>query len=263
MKLLAVQRQTAINTIVAVLTVASIIIIFCEYIFSLSTEQIWAMYVFDLIVTLILIVDFAYRLKSSKSKLKFIIAHWYEFPAMIPLIAYAAIDGTAVIEGSIGTLRYLALFRLGRLYNLLHIIKGSEIILLTAAAIVTIIFGSFGIYFAESQSTNPDANIFNLYDAFWWSIETITTVAYGEYYPVTFLGRVVAGVLMFAAIGILWTVVALVTSKLVERRVKQSSSGIIQDTKDMIKEKIDMLETLDSSEIDELIRLIKGINRSD
>jgi hypothetical protein len=44
--------------------------------------------------------------------------------------------------------------------------------------------------------------------------------------------------------------------------VKQSSSGIIQDTKDMIKEKIDMLETLDSSEIDELIRLIKGINRS-
>ena len=62
-------------------------------------------------------------------------------------------------------------------------------------------------------------------------IETITTVAYGEYYPVTFLGRIIAGVLMFAAIGILWTVVALIPAKLVERRVKPSSSGIIQDTK--------------------------------
>ncbi|MDW0267624.1 MAG: potassium channel family protein [Nitrososphaeraceae archaeon] len=86
------------------------------------------------------------------------------------------------------------------------------------------IFGAFSIYLAESP--NPDASIHNLYDAFWWAVETITTVAYGEYYPVTFLGRIIAGVLMFAAIGILWTVVALITSKFVERRVKTSSCGI-------------------------------------
>jgi hypothetical protein len=58
-------------------------------------------------------------------------------------------------------------------------------------------------------------------------------------------------------------VVALFTSKLVEKRVKQSTSGIIQDTKDLIKEKIDNLESLDKTEIEELIRLIRGINRSD
>ena len=45
----------------------------------------------------------------------------------------------------------------------------------------------------------------------------MTTVAYGEYYPVTFLGRIIAGVLMFAAIGILWTVVAFNIAKLVEQ----------------------------------------------
>ena len=93
-------------------------------------------------------------------------------------------------------------------------------------------------------------------------METITTVAYGEYYPVTFLGRIIAGVLMFAAIGILWTVVALITAKLVERKLKQSSTGIIQDTKDMIKDKIDVVESLASNELEELIRLIRGLNHS-
>lgn len=262
MKFSATRRKTIINITIAVLTIASIIIVFSEYLLPLNVEQIWAMYGFDLIVTIILAGDFAYRLKSSNTRLKFIIAHWYEFPAMIPLVVYATADSTAVIQGTIGTLRYLALFRLVRLYNLALMIKGSEIIMLSAVAIVTVVFGAFGIYVAESQSTNPDANIHNLYDAFWWAVETITTVAYGEYYPVTFLGRIIAGVLMFAAIGILWTVVALITAKLVERKLKQSSTGIIQDTKDMIKDKIDVVESLASNELEELIRLIRGLNHS-
>ena len=60
------------------------------------------------------------------------------------------------------------------------------------------------------------------------------------------MGRIIAVVLIFAAIGILWTVVALITSKLVERRLKHVGTGIIQDTKDMIKEKIDIVESVDS-----------------
>ena len=262
MKFSGIRRKTIINTTIAVLTVASIIIIFSEYLFPfpLNVEQIWAMYGFDLIVSLILAADFAYRLKSSDTRLKFVIAHWYEFPAMIPLVVYATADTTSIIQSTIGTLRYLALFRLVRLYNLAFMIKGSEIILLSALAIVTVVFGAFGIYIAESP--DPDASIHNLYDAFWWAVETITTVAYGEYYPVTFLGRVVASVLMFAAIGILWTVVALITAKLVGRKLKQSSTGIIQDTKDIIKDKIDIVESLDSNELEELLRLIRGLNHS-
>jgi voltage-gated potassium channel len=255
------QRRTLIkNVTITVLTVASIIIIFSEYLLTLDTSQIWAMYGFDLIVSIILAADFTSRLKSSDTKLKFIITHWYEFPAMIPLVVYGLTDSSSVIHSTVGSMRYLALFRLIRLYNLIPMIKGSEIILLSAAAVVTIIFGAFGIYLAESP--NPDASIHNLYDAFWWAVETITTVAYGEYYPVTFLGRIIAGVLMFAAIGILWTVVALITSKLVERRLKHAGTGIIQDTKDMIKEKIDSIERLDSKELEELVRLIRTLNHS-
>ena len=54
-------------------------------------------------------------------------------------------------------------------------------ILLGALSIISIIFGALGIYIAEAGI--PEATITSLYDAFCWSIETITTVAYGEYYP--------------------------------------------------------------------------------
>ena len=177
------------------------------------------MYIFDLIVTTILIIDFIERFRLSSQKTSFLIAHWYEYPAMIPLIVYGIVDGTVIVESTVKTVRFLAFFRLVRLYNIVLMIRGSEVLLLCSLAAVTVVFGTIGIYIAESP--NPDASIHNLYDAFWWSVETITTVAYGEYYPVTALGRLISGVLMFAAIGILWSVVAMITSKLVERRIKK------------------------------------------
>jgi voltage-gated potassium channel len=103
-----------------------------------------------------------------------------------------------------------------------------------------------------------------LHDAFWWSIETITTVAYGEYYPITPMGRVIAAVLMFAAIGILWTVVALITSKLVESKVNKGNRvSIAEDTKSVIKSKIDNIEKLSKDDVRDLIRMIRALNYDD
>jgi voltage-gated potassium channel len=112
----------------------------------------------------------------------------------------------------------------------LDIHKRGEVVLLGALSRISIIFGALAIYLAEAGT--PDANITSLYDAFWWSIETITTVAYGEYYPVTALGRFIASIMMFAAIGFVWTVVGIIGSNLVARKIKEreqrsSTSSII------------------------------------
>jgi voltage-gated potassium channel len=48
----------------------------------------------------------------------------------------------------------------------------------------------------------PEANIKTAEDAIWWALTTITTVGYGDRYPVTSEGRVVAGVLMCAGVGL-------------------------------------------------------------
>ncbi|HYX50991.1 MAG TPA: potassium channel family protein, partial [Ktedonobacteraceae bacterium] len=50
---------------------------------------------------------------------------------------------------------------------------------------------------------NPDANITSYSNAVWWGFVTITTVGYGDYYPVTGLGRFFALILMFSGLGII------------------------------------------------------------
>lgn len=252
------QKRNVADILVVIFTIASIIIIFVTYIYPLPENQKWALYFFDLFITAMLAVDFYSRIKTSDNKWEYILAHWYEFPAMIPLIFYGFADTTSLVQSTIRTTRFIALFRLIRLYNLVLMIKGSEIVLLSSLAVVTVIFGGFGIYITESS--NSEANITNLNDAMWWAMETITTVAYGEFYPVTPVGRVISTVLMFSAIGILWTVVALVTSKLVEKRIKQDKVGIVEETKSMIKDKIDDIEKLDETELESLIRLLRSLN---
>jgi voltage-gated potassium channel len=124
-------------------------------------------------------------------------------------------------------------------------IEGSEVIVLASVSAVTIIFGAFGIYLAESG--RPDSTINNLYDALWWSIETITTVAYGEYYPVTEVGRIISSLMMFAAIAFPWIFVGILGPRIVAKRVKEKENGdgstshtiLLDKTKEFIKSKVD------------------------
>ena len=60
--------------------------------------------------------------------------------------------------------------------------------------------------------STANGNIKTAQDAVWWAVVTITTVGYGDRYPVTAEGRVVATVLMIAGVGFLGTVAGLVSS---------------------------------------------------
>ncbi|MGA9166345.1 MAG: potassium channel family protein [Nitrososphaeraceae archaeon] len=76
-----------------------------------------------------------------------------------------------------------------RLYTLLEANPLAIPVILVA---LIIFFGGIGVYLAEYK--HQDANITNLGDAFWWAIVTITTVGYGEFFPLTFVGRAIGGI---------------------------------------------------------------------
>ena len=176
---------------------------------------------------------------------------------MIPLALLGGLDALTVTHNPVLSFKLIAFFRLARLYNLVRYIKNNEVFLLTGMAAVTIIFGAIGTYFAESGS--KDANITSLDDAFWYAIESITTVAYGEFYPTTALGRVISSLLMFAAIGIVWTLGALVVSKMVEKRIKEAPVSLLDETKKVIKNRIDEIEKLSIEELEILITMIRSL----
>ncbi len=80
------------------------------------------------------------------------------------------------------------------LYRILKI--NMDIVTLAILVALIIIFGGIGVFLAEHR--HPGANITNLGDALWWAVVTIATVGYGDYYPVTAVGRVLAVIVMFS-----------------------------------------------------------------
>ncbi len=64
----------------------------------------------------------------------------------------------------------------------------------------------------EAERGNPEANILNFSDAVWWSLVTVTTVGFGDIYPVTQDGRTVGSFLIFVGIALFSTLTALIAS---------------------------------------------------
>lgn len=90
-------------------------------------------------------------------------------------------------------------------------------VVLYAAAGSTLLIYLAAIAVLDVEQNADGSNITNIGDALWWSVVTITTVGYGDYYPVTFLGRMVAVGLMLGGIALIGTVTATLASWIVER----------------------------------------------
>jgi len=245
------------------LTIASVLVMFVDLLYPLSEDQRTMLRIFDLAVVVILALDFVARVRSSQNRSSFVLKHLYELPALIPLFITGMADSSSLLY----YIRLIALFRVVRLYNIMLYVDGSELIILASMSAVSILFGGFAIYLVEAGQ--PDSSINNIPDAMWWSIETITTVAYGEYYPVTDLGRLIASLMMFTAIAFLWTFVGLVGSRFVAKRISKKEkdtsnsakpTSVVYETKSMVKKRIDEIETLGKDDLEALITIIRSLN---
>jgi voltage-gated potassium channel len=129
---------------------------------------------------------------------------------------------------------------------------------------LVIILGGISVYLAEHK--HPGANITTLGDALWWSVITITTVGYGDYTPITVIGRIIGTIVMFAGIGIAVTLVTAIAQnrvqnmqKRLESKTEGKASVLANETKVALKDKIEGIEKLTEEDFDGLVVMMKSL----
>ena len=151
----------------------------------------------------VFLADYALRLVLADHRWRFVRQNW--------------VDGLAVLLPLLRPLRILSLVRVARVLDrrLTTSLHGRVAAYVTMTASLVVFMASLAVYDAERSA--PGASITSYGDAVWWALTTITTVGYGDEYPVTGDGRLVAVLLMVSGIALLGVVTAAVASWFVGR----------------------------------------------
>jgi len=180
------------------------------------------------IAWVIFVVDFVVRLTLADQRLRYLIRHWYD-----------------VLVLALPLLRPLRLLRLIPLLSVLNrrarvTLRGRVAVYIAGGASLLAFCAALAVLDAERSS--PDANITDFGDAIWWTVTTMTAVGYGDRFPVTDTGRLVAFGLMMGGIALLGTVTATLASWLVETvAAEKEQAEDIQVIVRRLEDKIDQL----------------------
>ncbi|NRQ40761.1 two pore domain potassium channel family protein [Nonomuraea sp. NN258] len=129
-------------------------------------------------------------------------------------------------------------------------IRARTVVYVGGTALFLSLVGSVAVL--EVERPSPDANIQNIGDALWWSLTTMTTVGYGDRFPTTAEGRLVATGLMIAGIALLGVVTAAIASWFVERFERNAA----------LERKTEAELSLVVGELAELRKLLTGLSET-
>ena len=167
----------------------------------------------DNFICVIFLIDFFYRFYQAPSKLKFLKWGWIDFISSIPFIDFLRVGRL---------LRLLRLLRILRAFKSVkhiaeHVYKDKSKGLLSTVAVIAFLMVLFSSVTILQVETAPNSNIKTAEDALWWSYTTLTTVGYGDKYPITTEGRLIAAVLMTTGVALCGTFAGYIASLLMSK----------------------------------------------
>lgn len=197
------------------LAIVSVILLMIEMNSTLTTSQLIALTVADILIALVFLVEWAIRYKEAPVKSVFVKKYWWELLASIPI--------PSTFVQALRALRILRLLRIIRLAARVKSITEFSETLSKHAYVIQIFVVFMSITFIASvvfdtfeRGANP--NLHNSWDSYWWSIATATTIAYGDIYPVTTAGRITAICIAMFGLGALGLLTAKIATTIIKEK---------------------------------------------
>ena len=163
-------------------------------------------------------IEYLLRIYVADSKPRFI----FSFFGLIDLVAILPFYLSFGVDlRSLRALRFLRLFRILKLvrYNkaMNHFVRAiksakEEILLFIFITLMLIYFSAVGIYYFENEA-QPE-HFTSIFDSLWWAIITLTTVGYGDVYPITVGGKVFTFFILMIGLGIVAIPTGIISSAL-------------------------------------------------
>ena len=200
------------------LILLSVVTFSIETLPNLTEQQIEILHKIELFCVIVFTAEYFARIYVAQNKPKFI----FSFFGIIDLLAILPFYLSFGFD--LKSLRLLRMFRLFRLFKMArynramaNFIKAmvsakEQIILFMLLTIVLIYFSAVGIYYFEHEA--QPQHFSSVFESLWWSIVTLTTVGYGDVYPITVGGRIFTFIILLIGLGIVAIPTGIISSAL-------------------------------------------------
>ncbi len=192
---------------VFVLSIYVLVVMGVETFVDLSYEVIRLLQYIDWVICIFFLIEFSIRFVEAPNKLKFMKWGWIDLMASIPMLPY---------------------LHFGRIFRLTRLVRAVRMFMRTRSMVryistknqttvgSAVLLGAFLLIFSSVSilhfETAPHSNIKTAEDAIWWGVVTISTVGYGDLYPVTSAGRLIGIILISGGVGLFGVFTAYIAS---------------------------------------------------
>jgi voltage-gated potassium channel len=211
-----------LDYIVQLLIVLSLVAFALETLPNLDAFQRNALRAFEIFSVIVFTIEYLLRIVLSKPSKSYA----FSFFGLVDLVAILPFYISSGIDlRSVRAFRLLRLFRLLKLaryseamkrYHRAFKIVREELVLFGVTALIMLYLVSVGIYYFEHQA-QPEA-FASVFHSFWWAVITLTTVGYGDVYPITVGGKIFTFAILMVGLGFVAIPTGLFASALSKAR---------------------------------------------
>ncbi|WP_022942656.1 ion transporter [Psychromonas hadalis] len=207
------------------LIILSLITFSLETLPNLSTTQRHSLHLIETVIVILFTLEYLLRIYVADKRLSYIFS-FYGFIDLMAILPFYIASGL-----DLRTVRLFRLFRLLRIFKLFKYSKAlqrfkrafilvkEEMLLFGFVALIMLYLSSVGIYYFENAAQPEQFQ--SVFHSLWWALTTLTTVGYGDMYPITVGGKVFTFFVLMVGLGIVAVPTGLIATALSQTRAEE------------------------------------------